>query len=60
MVASISYNVTTKAASASLLGVQEGTESFPSQFANFSAIPSTMKIDEVQYMKTWAQGTRLA
>lgn len=55
MVASISYNVTTKAASASLLGVQEGTESPPSQFANFSAIPSTMKIDKVQTMKTWAQ-----
>lgn len=55
MVASISYNVTTKAASASLHGVQEGPERPPSQFANFSAIPSIMKIDKVQTMKTWAQ-----
>jgi FAD/FMN-containing dehydrogenase len=55
MVASISYNVTTKSASASLLGVQEGSENPPSQFANFSSIPSMVKMDKVQTMKSWAQ-----
>ena len=39
-VISISYNATTKATSPMLMGVQEGTESPPSRFANFSAIPS--------------------
>lgn len=54
MVATVQYNATTKAASASLLGVQEGTESPPSQFANFSAIPATTRINKVQTMKQWA------
>lgn len=39
-VISIGYNTTTKATSPMLMGVQEGTESPPSRFANFSAIPS--------------------
>ncbi|KAJ5753394.1 uncharacterized protein N7511_007547 [Penicillium nucicola] len=56
MVASITYNVTSKAASASLLGVQEGAVSPPSQFANFSSIPATARINKVQTMKSWAEG----
>ncbi|KPM35586.1 hypothetical protein AK830_g10986 [Neonectria ditissima] len=37
-VVSITYNVTTGTITPTLLGVQEGTESPPSSFANFSAI----------------------
>jgi FAD/FMN-containing dehydrogenase len=49
----INYNVTTKQISPSLLGVQEGTESPPSRFANFSAIPSVVKIDNVLTPIQW-------
>ncbi|KAI0103627.1 FAD-binding domain-containing protein [Nemania sp. FL0031] len=52
-VLSISFNTTTKAATASLLGVQEGTESPPSRFANFSSIPSLVAIDKVQTPVEW-------
>ncbi|KAF7525744.1 hypothetical protein G7054_g10988 [Neopestalotiopsis clavispora] len=38
-VISVSYNQTTDSFTGSLLGVQEGTESPPSRFANYSAIP---------------------
>lgn len=46
-VISIPYNQTTGRVSPSLLGVQEGTESPPSRFANFSAIPSLATINNV-------------
>ncbi|KAJ5099569.1 hypothetical protein N7532_006570 [Penicillium argentinense] len=54
MVATVQYNATTKVASASLLGVQEGVSRPPSQFANFSAIPATTRINNVTTMKQWA------
>lgn len=54
MVASVQYNATTKVSSASLLGVQEGISRPPSQFANFSAIPATTRINNVTTMKQWA------
>ena len=54
MIASVAYNVTTKVASASVLGVQEGTSSPPSQFSNFSIIPATSRINKVESMKSWA------
>jgi FAD/FMN-containing dehydrogenase len=38
-VMTVSYNTTARVASASLLGVQEGTETPPSYFSNFTAIP---------------------
>ncbi|KAJ5536570.1 hypothetical protein N7513_009756 [Penicillium frequentans] len=53
MVATVQYNVTTKVIDASLLGVQEGVSNPPSQFANFSAIPATTRINEVTTMKEW-------
>ncbi|KAH9204876.1 hypothetical protein DL95DRAFT_430208 [Leptodontidium sp. 2 PMI_412] len=52
-VITISYNLTTKTTAASLLGVQEGTESPPSRFANFSAIASTSKRDAVMAPLAW-------
>lgn len=52
-VLSITYNQTTNAISPSLLGVQEGTESPPSRFANFSAIPSTMTSNNVLTPIQW-------
>lgn len=52
-VISITYNTTTKTASPSLLGVQEGTESPPSRFANFSAIESVQTINKVQAPLEW-------
>lgn len=52
-VLSINYNLTTGSLGASLLGVQEGTESPPSRFAPFSAIPSTMRLDNVTAPKVW-------
>jgi hypothetical protein len=52
-VISISYNETTKVVSPSLLGVQEGTESPPSLFANFSAIPSVQTLDNVLTPVEW-------
>lgn len=54
MVATVQYNATTKVASASLLGVQEGVSQPPSQFANFSAIPATTRINNVTTMRQWA------
>ncbi|KAL5334997.1 hypothetical protein BJX70DRAFT_410961 [Aspergillus crustosus] len=53
MVATVSYNVTTKAVSASLLGVQEGVSQPPSQFSNFSRI-STVAINNVTTLKEFA------
>lgn len=52
-VITITYNVTSGAISPSLLGVQEGTETPPSRFANFSAIPSTLTVNNVQRPITW-------
>lgn len=52
-VISIQYNATTKVASASLLGVQEGTESPPSTFANFTAIPAVARINNVTAPIVW-------
>jgi FAD/FMN-containing dehydrogenase len=52
-VISITYNTTTKTVSPSLLGVQEGTESPPSRFANFSAIESLQTINKVQAPLEW-------
>lgn len=54
MVATVQYNATTKTPSASLLGVQEGISKPPSQFANFSAIPATTRMNNVTTMKQWA------
>jgi FAD/FMN-containing dehydrogenase len=54
MVATVPYNATTKVASASLLGVQEGISKPPSQFANFSAIPATTRINNITTMRQWA------
>ncbi|KAH8669057.1 hypothetical protein BX600DRAFT_435563 [Xylariales sp. PMI_506] len=50
---SITYNVTTGEIAPSLLGVQEGTESPPSRFANFSAIPSTYTSNNVMTPIEW-------
>ncbi|KAH8805327.1 putative FAD-binding oxidoreductase [Xylogone sp. PMI_703] len=52
-VVTISYNVTSKQISASLLGVQEGTESPPSRFANYSAIPSVLTVNNVTTPLQW-------
>lgn len=52
-VISINYNATTKVVSPSLLGVQAGTESPPSRFANFSAIPSLEAINTVETPIEW-------
>jgi FAD/FMN-containing dehydrogenase len=49
----IQYNATTKAASGSILGVQEGISNPPSQFANFSAIPGPIKLNNVTTLKQW-------
>ncbi|KAH6990268.1 FAD binding domain protein [Ilyonectria destructans] len=46
-VISITYNITAGKISPSLLGVQEGTESPPSSFANFSAIASVATVNRV-------------
>ncbi|TVY73440.1 putative FAD-linked oxidoreductase, partial [Lachnellula suecica] len=50
---SITYNTTTKTVTPSLLGVQEGTESPPSRFANFSAIPSLQTVNTVYKPLEW-------
>jgi FAD/FMN-containing dehydrogenase len=52
-VLSVQYNATTKAVSATLLGVQEGTESPPSTFQNFTTIPSDVKIHNVTAPVNW-------
>lgn len=53
-VITISYNATLDTVSASILGVQAGTESPPSRFENFTAIPSVQTINNVCTMATWA------
>ncbi|KAJ5834223.1 hypothetical protein N7447_000249 [Penicillium robsamsonii] len=55
MISTISYNATTKVAQGSVLGVQEGVSNPPSQFANFTQIPATQRINNVTTMKTWAE-----
>ncbi|KAI1149922.1 FAD-binding domain-containing protein [Nemania diffusa] len=53
-VLSISLNTTTKVATPSILGVQEGTESPPSRFANFSSIPDALQVvNKVQTPLEW-------
>lgn len=46
-VINVSYNTSTQEFGATLLGVQESTVSPPSRFANFSALPSTLRQDAV-------------
>ena len=53
-VITVQYNATTKVSSASILGVQEGVSNPPSQFANFSAIPGQIKINNVTTLRQWA------
>ncbi|KAJ5204914.1 uncharacterized protein N7498_005793 [Penicillium cinerascens] len=53
MIATVEYNATTEVVSASVLGVQEGAVSPPSQFSNFTAIPATTRINKIQSMKSW-------
>ncbi|OQU97833.1 FAD binding domain-containing protein [Cladophialophora immunda] len=53
-VISIQYNATTKVVSPSLLGVQEGTESPPSRFAQFAAIPAVQTVQNVTTPLQWA------
>lgn len=55
MIATVTYNATTKIASASLLGVQEGISNPPSQFANFTKIPATERINNVTTLNEWAE-----
>ncbi|KAL1862111.1 hypothetical protein Plec18170_000935 [Paecilomyces lecythidis] len=50
----ITYNVTTKKATASLLGLQEGVSNPPSQFVNFTSIPGPVKIHNVTTAAQWA------
>ncbi|RDW88449.1 hypothetical protein BP6252_00481 [Coleophoma cylindrospora] len=52
-VVTVGYNATTKVVSAQLLGVQEGTESPPSRFANYSAIPSLSTSNNVLTPIQW-------
>ncbi|KAI1119901.1 FAD binding domain protein [Nemania abortiva] len=49
----ITYNTTTKEVDAVLRGVQEGTESPPSSFRNFSAIPSVVAQNAVMRPIEW-------
>lgn len=51
----IQHNVTTKAVSASLMGVQEGISNPPSQFANFTAIEGPTKVHNVTTMLEWTE-----
>lgn len=52
-VVSLGYNVTTGVVTASLLGVQEGTESPPSRFAAYSKIQSLRTINNVTTPREW-------
>lgn len=52
-VISITYNATTKAVSPSIFGVQEGTESPPSKFDEFSAIPAVQRTNNVTTPPQW-------
>ncbi|KAJ6137590.1 hypothetical protein N7471_004076 [Penicillium samsonianum] len=54
MISSINYNATTKVVQGSILGVQEGVSSPPSQFANFTKIPAIERINNVTTMKPFA------
>ncbi|KAE8395891.1 hypothetical protein BDV23DRAFT_168616 [Aspergillus alliaceus] len=47
----IQYNATTKAASASMMGVQEGISNPPSQFVYFTAIDGPIKEDNVMALR---------
>jgi FAD/FMN-containing dehydrogenase len=53
-VLTITYNVTTKEMSPSLLGVQAGVSNPPSEFKNFTAIPGVIKLHNVTTGKQWA------
>jgi FAD/FMN-containing dehydrogenase len=53
-VISIQYNATTKAVAPSILGVQEGNESPPSRFENFTAIPAVQSVQKVTTPLKWA------
>ena len=50
----IQYNTTSRALSASILGLQEGTASPPSRFENFSTIPALQRINNVMTPLQWA------
>lgn len=50
----INYNATTKAVNPQILGMQEGASLDPSQFANFSAIPSVSKFNNITTAAQWA------
>lgn len=54
-VITVSYNTSTQSITASILGVQEGSVSPPSKFANFTAIPNaTVRVDNVTTNAQWA------
>ena len=50
----ITYNATTGAVNPLLLGVQAGTESPASRFANFSAIPAVERVNNVTTLAYWS------
>ncbi|RDW94972.1 hypothetical protein BP5796_00735 [Coleophoma crateriformis] len=52
-VITIDYNATTKVVTPQLLGVQEGTQSPPSRFANYSAIPALTTSNNVLTPTEW-------
>ncbi|KAL4797195.1 hypothetical protein BDV19DRAFT_359094 [Aspergillus venezuelensis] len=54
MIATISYNATTKVASASLMGLQEGESLPPSEFEGFNEIPAVQRIHNITTLKEWA------
>ncbi|THV48661.1 hypothetical protein BGAL_0234g00010 [Botrytis galanthina] len=54
-VVTTTYNATTGAMSASLIGVQAGTESPPSRFKNFTAITALQSINNVSSMASFAK-----
>ncbi|KAI9932447.1 hypothetical protein ASPWEDRAFT_122609 [Aspergillus wentii DTO 134E9] len=52
----VTYNVSGKEATASVLGLQEGFSNPPSQFANFTSIPGQIKLHNVTTAAQWAKG----
>lgn len=50
----INYNATTKVVTPQILGMQEGASLEPSEFANFSAIPSVSKFNNITTAAQWA------
>lgn len=52
-VITLRYNMTTRSVDCAILGVQEGTESPPSSFANFTAIPALSRRDAVVRPIDW-------